>query len=46
MIDAGLTTSTLMKIESYLNGKDPAEKESIKSALIAKYGNNPIANLL
>jgi len=46
MIDAGLTTSTLMKIESYLNGKDPSEKESIKSALIAKYGNNPIANLL
>lgn len=46
LIDAGLTTGTLMKIESFLNGKGAAEKESIKSALIAKYGNNPIANLL
>ena len=46
MIDGGLTTSTLMKIESYLNGKSDAEKHEIRDVIVAKYGNNPIANLL
>lgn len=43
LIDAGLTTSSLMKIEKLIKGCD---LEDLKVALENKYGSNPIPSLL
>lgn len=43
LIDAGLSTSNLMKLEKLIKKYDPT---ALKATLISKYGSNPIPSLL